>query len=515
MKKYSIFLYIFTILAIFNLPGVESSGHISLSEGDVKIVKTDGEMLKAIVNYPLATGDVILTGNKGRCELQLTNGTLLRLDKNSDIKLISLLTESITSSKKISTLKLMNGTIYSMSQIYKNEILQVITPQISVKMENRSTNLIRTTQKESSVRVIRGKVGVIYGEQKKTYLKSGQYVIFPRKGKKYDGKLSDNDEFLTWNKSINKNFKELHYGNSKVPEQIYIHSPGIIHFAERFSTKFGTWEYNEYFGYVWKPGVDVFHGRRPFFDANYVEIDGELVLVPNQAWGWAPVHLGTWFFSKTDGWLWIPGERKFEKLNLPASGFDGYFWNPEIDYYYMNFASVGLLPEFHFSTNFPKHSESSEITGPPAKTNPEKSISKNTKGISTIINSKRSTISRNMTKLNSEKIKRDWNPDSRLVRRAGIKLEYDSRGNRISLPDLKITSKNIKGWQKLTLKKAIFNSKGNIVSISKFTSSGASIMNNNTSTSSSGSSSSSGHVGGGMSGNGSSGGSGNGGGEKN
>ncbi len=515
MKKNSIFLSIFLILSIFNLPGVDSSGHISLAEGDVKIIKTDGEMFKAKVNYPLVTGDVILTGNKGRCELQLANGTLLRLDKNSDMKLISLLTESITSSKKISTLKLMNGTIYSMSQVYKNEILQVITPQISVKMENRSTNMISTTEKESSVRVIRGKVGVIYGEQKKTYLKSGQYVIFPRKGKKYDAKLSADDEFLSWNKAINMNFKKLHYGNSKVPDQIYIHSPGIVHFAERFSTKFGTWEYNEYFGYVWKPGTEVFKDRRPFFDANFVEIDGELVMVPNQAWGWAPVHLGTWFFSNRDGWVWIPGENKIKNMDLLPTGAQGYFWYPEIDYFYMNFASVGLLPEYLFSTNFPKHSESSDIVVQMVTIKSDKSIIKNKKGVSTIVNSKQTTINKNIKNLNSEKINRDWNPDSRLGRRAGIKLEYDTTRNRTKFPGLKLTSKNMKAWQKLALKKAIFRSKANIVSNSKFTSGGATGMNSNSATSSSGTQSSSGHVGGGMSGNGSSGGSGNGGGERN
>ncbi|MEN8221903.1 MAG: DUF6600 domain-containing protein [Acidobacteriota bacterium] len=515
MKKYSLFLFIFLTLSILNLPGVDSSGHISLIEGEVKIVKTDGEMFRGIVNYPLTTGDVILTGSKSKCELQLANGTLLRLDRNSDIKLISLLTESITSKKKISTLKLMSGTIYSMSQIYKNEILQVITPQISVKMENRSINLIRTTQKESSVRVLRGKVGVIYGEQNKTYIKSGQYVIFPRKGKRYDGKISKDDEFLSWNKSINKDFRKLHYGNSKVPEAIYIHSPGIVHFAERFSTKFGTWEYNEYFGYVWKPSDESFKvlSRRPFFDANYVEIDGELVLVPNQAWGWAPVHLGTWFFSQKDGWVWIPGERKFEKLNLLASGFDGFFWNPEIDYFYMNIDTVGLLAgisfrqpameslpweRIYYGTEFPDIWDiRNDKTDPPPSDN--------------IIDSSGKTI----VNLNAENIKRDWNPDSRIGRIAGIKLDYDSAGNRIKFPELNLTSKNIKNWQKLALKKMKFNSKSNIVSNSKFNSSGAVGLNTSSSTSSSGSQTSSGHFGGGMSGNGNSGGGGSGGGEKN
>ena len=85
MKKYFILFPLFLFFTFTNLSGIESSGHFSLLEGDVKIVKTNGDMLKGKINYPLVTGDVILTGKTGRCEIQLSNGTLLRLDKNSDI----------------------------------------------------------------------------------------------------------------------------------------------------------------------------------------------------------------------------------------------------------------------------------------------------------------------------------------------------------------------------------------------------------------------------------------------
>ncbi len=506
MKKYFILFPLFLFFTFINLSGIESSGHISLLEGDVKIVKTNGDMLKGKTNYPLVTGDVILTGKTGRCEIQLSNGTLLRLDKNSDIKLVSLLTDSVTSNKKISTVKLMNGSIYTMAQIYKQEILQIITPQISVKMENRSTNLIRTCEKESSIHVIRGKVRVLYGNQRKTYIKSGEFVIFPRKGKKHTSKFKKDDEFVSWNKSVNKNFKKLHYGKSNVPDAIYIHSPGIVHFAERFSTKFGTWEYNELFGYVWKPGHDVFRDKRPFFDANYVEINDELVLVPNQAWGWAPVHLGTWFFSKSDGWLWIPGEKKIEELHLQERYIDGFFWNPEIDYFYMNINAVGLLPGILFSSNIPCSNKF--IHYPSPTTIPVNTNSKNSDGVSSVPATETIFIGKNISNLNSEKIVRDWNPDARLGRRAGIKIVYDPAGNIVKFPELNISTKNMKEWQKLALKKSIFsrNQKGN--ASSRMAASGTTNMNSNTGISSSGSQS---VVGGGMDGSGSSGGSGGGG----
>jgi len=515
MKKHAVCFAAIIIFLVFNLQAIESSGHISLTEGDVKIVKTDGEMIRAGVNYPLATGDVILTDNKSRCELQLTNGTIIRMDNNSDIKLVSLLAESVTSSRKITTLKLMSGTIYSMPQVYRKEILQVVTPQVTVKMENRSTNIIRMTEKESSVEVLRGKVSVMYGESKKTTLKSGQHMVFPRKGEKYAGKTREPDEFLSWNKTVNQNFKNLHYGASKVPEQIYIHSPGIVRFAERFSTKLGTWEYNEYFGYVWKPALDIWQGQRPFFDANYAEIDGERVLVPNQAWGWAPVHLGTWFFSSRDGWVWIPGKTDPENLKEKMgvdSIYNCQFWSPRIDYYYMNIDTIGLLTGVSF---WQPAMESICFESPNQyiKEYPVISEYGTGKHAGTIRNSEIKTSDRSIANLNYESIKRDWNPDSKLTARAGIQFEYDTQGNQIRFPDLNLTSKTMNSRQRIGLKRAVsgsrFTSRAWKSGIGNFT--GAVSTPSNTSpTASSGSA---GRSGGGFSG--SSGGRGNSGGKKN
>ena len=46
--------------------------------------------------------------------------------------------------------------------------------------------------------------------------------------------------------------------------------------------------------------------ERPFFHADFVRINGELFLVPQQQWGWVPAHMGTWVWMKR-GWTWIPG----------------------------------------------------------------------------------------------------------------------------------------------------------------------------------------------------------------
>lgn len=288
-------------------------GHVSYVDKEAFVLKSgEDRALKAVVNLPLIPGDIIYTEGNGRCEIQFDNGTIMRLDKNTELKLDTVLAKSLTTKDKITTLQLKKGSVYSMNQVYKGEIFQVITPTAAIKMYKRSTNTISVNKDgETYGSVQRGKVGVLYGKDHKSsdkeYTKIGKGFLIT---KDYDFKettAKKDVEFHAWNKYINKNFKELHYGKSKVPAIIYRRSPGIVHFAEKWSSRLGVWEYNDLFGYVWKPYSDLFIGSRPFFDANYVEINGELVLVPNRAWGWAPAHLGTWFFSKQYGWLWIPG----------------------------------------------------------------------------------------------------------------------------------------------------------------------------------------------------------------
>jgi hypothetical protein len=288
--------------------------HFSLVEGHVYVIKLDqDEVIQATVNYPLIPGDIIYSNSKDRCELQFSNGTVMRMDHHTEMQITSILTPAMTSKMKVTTLALKKGRLFTMNQIYRNEIFQIATPLATVKMTSRSTSDIMINESdETRVNILRGKAGILYGQDQKKikteYLKAGKSCLIKKNGMEFLKKSKIDSDFILWNREINKNFKDLHYGKSKIPSVIYRRSPGIVHFAEKFSTRFGTWDYNDLFGYVWKPADFVFQNRRPFFDANFVKINGELVLVPNQAWGWAPAHLGTWFWSKTNGWIWIPGD---------------------------------------------------------------------------------------------------------------------------------------------------------------------------------------------------------------
>ncbi|MDQ1351237.1 MAG: FecR protein [Acidobacteriota bacterium] len=369
MKKY-LMMSIMFILALIIAGGIlygsnpeEGSiyGHISYIEGNPKVIRADQTQEDGVVNLPIAPGDVVLTNDNSRCELQFDNGTVMRLDKQSRLKVVTVLAKSLTSNWKITTLELQEGKLYSINQSYNRECFQVVTPNAAINLKNNSMATIMLKGGESHLACDRGKFDVMYGGEIKnlqadTVHKGESYIV------NADNKFLKNEkrdiDFLAWNQYINNNFKELHYGVNKVPKKIYKYSKGLVTWAEKWSSLVGEWIYDDLFGYVWKPLDPRYaHPGRLFLNATYTTINGQTFLVPNEPWGWVPSHMGTWVWMKW-GWTWIPGNAFTPGIDWFGAaefggfgGFDGfldfwgfgysslYYWMDRIyggfDYYYI------------------------------------------------------------------------------------------------------------------------------------------------------------------------------------
>ncbi len=288
-------------------------GHITFVDKATTIIRQDKTEQKAEVNMPVAPGDMVVTSEDSRCEIQFDNGTVLRLDKKTHLRVTTIMAPTLTSNKKITTLHLTSGQVYAMIQSYNREMFQVITPNAAVEFNQRTAATIQVRGNgETFVYTDKGKCHVMFGEDLKSLktetARSGKgYTIsathqFSKTEEKRD------IEFLGWNEYVNNHFNELHKGISVVPKQISRYSKGVIYWAEKWSSLYGEWIYDDLFGYVWKPADEVFaFSKRPFFHANFVRMNNELFLVPQEPWGWAPAHLGTWVWMKW-GWTWIPGD---------------------------------------------------------------------------------------------------------------------------------------------------------------------------------------------------------------
>jgi len=296
-------------------------GHISYTEifrdsYDPLVFRPgQAEPEKAVLNLPLAPGDVIQTSAERRCEIQFDSGTLLRLDYNTRIKIETILAQSLSSKKKLSNIVLEKGRIYVMYKRYNRpEIFQVITANAAFKLDHNSVSTIKAgPDLPSDVWVDQGKVHILYGLAENIddhKLKKPQQMRITR-GQALAALDEPREEsFQAWNLKMNQDFIAMHRYQTMLPKPIQRYSKAITYFAQKYSMVYGEWLYHDLLGYVWQPHMNNYYPYspwRPLVFGYWSEVSGQLFWVPDEPWGWVPYHLGVWHWDKSKGWLWIPG----------------------------------------------------------------------------------------------------------------------------------------------------------------------------------------------------------------
>jgi hypothetical protein len=296
-------------------------GHISLSEvkGDGKdaVVLREGETVEetAVLNLPIGPGDTIRTLER-RCEIQFDNGTIIRLDLNTELKVETILAQSLSSPKQVTNFLLPRGRIYVMFTEYDRlELFQILTSNAAVKMNNHTVALIEKAEDGTTdIQVQRGKAYVLFGpdERNSEEKKIGQLqrITVSKNNNFRVGSFEAGSDFEKWNESVNENFENLHEGQSTLPKPVQKLSPAVFYFAQKYGDLYGEWVWDNLYGYVWRPFIDRYYpggNWQPYFYGQWCEVGGQMFWVPAEPWGWVPYHLGIWQWDKKLGWVWIPG----------------------------------------------------------------------------------------------------------------------------------------------------------------------------------------------------------------
>jgi len=301
-------------------PGIDIYfGHISYIENEESrpIVYKEDQVSPefGILNFPIAPGNTIRTQSSGRCEVQFDTGTLIRLEEDTEIKLETVLAQSLSSRKKMTNLFLKKGQIYVM---YRNtmsrEIFQIMTPKAALKMDHNSVAFVKMNKDGSTdISVVQGKAFVLYGPDKdhlaQEKIKKSQIIEIGKNHKLSYLENKPSPDFRAWNQHLNQNFEKLHEGLSALPKPLHKYPDAVIYFAQKYSTTYGEWLWDDFYGYVWKPYVHKYqpYGWCPYYHGQWTSVNGQMFWIPQEPWGWAPYHLGVWQWDKKKGWVWIPG----------------------------------------------------------------------------------------------------------------------------------------------------------------------------------------------------------------
>ena len=350
-------LFPFLLLAGKHYEYVESPkediyfGHISWTDvkfdGKDPLVLRDGERSPetAVLNFPLTAGDTIRTTESRRCEIQFDTGTIIRLDYNTELKIETILAQSLSSRKKLTNLVLNRGQMYIMYKKYNSrEVFQVLTANAAVKMDDNTVGTLAAEEGGETVVLVKlGKALVLYGADadhlEKEKIEGRQEVIVSRDHKLCLAEYTPDTEFELWNEEINANFQKLHMGKSFIPAPLKKYPEAVIYFAQKYSNIHGEWMWNSLYGYVWRPSYNDYFpwgSWQPYLYGQWREVNGQLFWVPEEGWGWVPYHLGLWVWDKKYGWVWIPGTA-FAPAWVAWDSMMGYYaWRPwsMLDWYY-------------------------------------------------------------------------------------------------------------------------------------------------------------------------------------
>jgi hypothetical protein len=312
----------------------------------------------ADLNLPIAPGDKIITGER-RCEIQFDTGTIIRLDRNSELKIETILAQSLSSRNALTNLLLFRGQAYVMYKRYiRKELFQIITPNVAVKLAHKSVAMINVkSDGDTDVFVKQGRARMLYGPNenaiKSDVVKKSGMITITAKHEMIDSPYEMAEDFEGWNTKINEEFMDLHEGKSVVPLPIQKLPESVYYFAQKYGSLYGEWLWDRYYGYVWRPFLNDYSypsgGRwMPYHHGRWTSVQGQLFWVPAEKWGWVPYHLGIWVWNKSKGWVWIPGS-VFAPAWVDWAYIGGYFcWRPwsVLDWYGYAVYRDGYFPYF-------------------------------------------------------------------------------------------------------------------------------------------------------------------------
>jgi hypothetical protein len=319
----SILMFLLTFNAIPSLSAEQGlgDGRISLIQGQAFIqAKEEEGWTEASVNFPVVDGDRIITEREGRVELQLQNGTYLRVGEISQLDIIAL---GFDRGKPFIHLNQLEGRIYVNHRPITGEdsSLYIDLPYGVLSSYVPSRFKVDLTSSEARIFVLEGSVE-FKSNGRPIPLTQGKTLIAKEGGFAEVGQLYGRDEWDRWNEARDRELLQRQYAQKYLPPELEPYGYDL--------EGNGRWVYTPEYQYVWVPTVVV--GWSPFQYGYWAWKSGIYCWVPREPWGWVPFHYGRWVSTPNHGWAWVPPPRQ------------GIIWNPGAVAWNISSSHVSWVP---------------------------------------------------------------------------------------------------------------------------------------------------------------------------
>jgi hypothetical protein len=287
------------IWVAWSVPGVAAAaevadtpppGHVSATEGTARLER-EGDIDDLAVGMALVAGDRVRT-DAGRVEITLADGGLLHLDRYSEIDWAS-----------DSVVRLGRGRLLVTLRANPSDRVSVEAPGAFVRFDGDGQFRISVGGDETvtvELAVLRGSAEVA-SEAGAVHLVAGQRSLVRDGGAPSPAEYSNAASPSTlerWaDERLSQAFDTAAMSRSYLPSEL---DP----YASSFD-RYGTWQVDASYGYVWYPTVAV--DWRPYYHGRWKHIRRYgWTWAGYDPWGWPTHHYGRWGLSGAGLWFWVP-----------------------------------------------------------------------------------------------------------------------------------------------------------------------------------------------------------------
>jgi hypothetical protein len=262
--------------------------HISLVEGSV-VLERDGRTEAAPSSMPVLAGDRLRT-NAGRVEILFADGSTLHLDSNT---LVDFQSDDV--------IRLLEGRVrLHITGPDRTVAYRIDAPSAWVQIGRPGeyrVALLGGREGEVELAVLRGFAELV-NEDGRTALGAGERAYASPGAAPSNAYVFNSaawDAFDRWSEA--RRDERLGLSAQYLPADVRSYSATL--------DRYGAWQYETAYGYVWYPRVGV--GWRPYYHGRWAHLRPYgWTWVGADPWAWATHHYGRWGFS-AGAWFWIPG----------------------------------------------------------------------------------------------------------------------------------------------------------------------------------------------------------------
>jgi hypothetical protein len=296
-------------------------GRVRYEENGITIRRASAGLQDAGgTNSPVYPGDRILTSSRQRAEVQLSSGTLVRVDELSEVTFLAL-PDPYAAYPDNTVLQISVGTVQVTSTLSSQEEFRIDTPAGSVyllgdgdtRIEVAADGRTRVSSRRGVAEVSSAGGSVLVRGGTLTDVYAGSVPSDPTPFNTFVA-----DAFDRWVAGRELTYDNAYVAGQEVASQAYGELPDEVQPYSDELAAYGDWRYADDYGYVWVPS-GMAPSWRPYSQGYWDYGPNGYFWVSYEPWGWAPYRYGRWAFIGGIGWGWAPG-------SVFAGGWGGWSW---------------------------------------------------------------------------------------------------------------------------------------------------------------------------------------------